>query len=334
MTLKEKEQQAFELIDKGQKDAAIKLLVELIIDYADNNDFAKADSLRQTLIQTNSMALTEIISSGEILEEKKAKAIDPNHKSNWRTLYKEFSTEEATEFYFNLKTINIKPGKVIIQQGKLNDKLFFINKGILKATCKSKTREAFLKEIFAGEVCGLSTFFFISIATTSVIADTRVNISYITQKVLSKITEKLSGFDSKLHELCKKLIKINSVDIIKQQSIERRKHQRMPVKGRVAVHLMGADGKPSEEPFYGILSDLSIGGACFKIKSSTRESARSLLGRKAMIKLIPKNGESKPTETKKGWVVSLEDHLFNDYSISFRFHAPLSRKVLHLLSKT
>ena len=330
MNFKEKEKLAFELVDKGQKQEATALLSELVVEAADNNDFAKADSLRQTIIELNPMALTQIINLGEILEEKKSRAIDPNHKNAWRKLYKEFSTEEATEFYYSLKTINLKPGKIIIQQGKFNDKLFFINKGSLKTICKAKAKEVFLKEISAGEACGLSSFFYISTATTSVITNTRVNISYITHKALSNIIKNIAGFDSKLLELCKNLVKSNSVDIIKKQNIERRNYQRVPVRGKVIAHLIGADGKPSEEPFYGVFKDLSIGGVCFTIKSSTKESARLLLGRKAIIKLML----NKSMETKKGWIIGLDDHLFNDYSISFRFHTPLSRKLFYLLTQT
>ena len=327
------EKQVRGLIEQGRRDESVKLLFKLIVDSAENNDFTKAESLRQTLIQTNSMALTEIISSGEILEERKYNAIDSNHKKAWRRLYQEFSTEEATDFYYGLKTVNIKPGKLIIQQGKLNDKLFFINSGMLKNICKSGTSEIFLKEIYAGEACGLSTFFFISTATTSVITGTNVNISYITQKALVSITKKLSGFDLKLQGMCKKLVKINSADIIKKQNVERRKHQRFHVKGSVVAHLLGTDSKPREEPFHGVFDDLSIGGASFTIKSSTQEYVRSLLGSKAFIKLTLKNYKDKPVETKNGWIVSICDHLFNNYLISFKFNTPLSRKILHQLIK-
>ncbi len=333
MNFKEKEKLAFELVDKGQKQEATALLSELVVEAADNNDFAKADSLRQTIIELNPMALTQIINLREILEEKKSRAIDPNHKNAWRKLYKEFSTEEATEFYYSLKTINLKPGKFIIQQGKFNDKLFFINRGTLKTICKSKASEVFLKKISPGEACGLSTFFFISTATTSVITSSRVNLSYITQKSLSNIIKNLSGFDSKLLELCKNLVRINSADIIEKQAIERRKYQRFPVEGNITANLIGTDGEPSEQPFFGILDDLSRGGACFRIKSSTKEYARSLLGCKAVIKLTPKGDKNKPIETKKGWIVSLDDHLFNNYSISFRFRTPLSRKLVHKIAK-
>ena len=321
------------LIEQGRRDESVKLLFDLIVGSAETNDFDKAESLRQILIQTNSMALTEIVTSGEILEEKKYQAIDPSHKKTWRRLYRDFSNQEAVEFYHSLKTIDIKPGKIIIQQGKLNDKLFFINQGKLKNICKSEANEFFLKEIFAGEVFGLPTFFLISTATTSVITDSEVNISYITQKKLYHITKKISGFDTKLHELCKGMVRIDTAGVIKKQGVERRQYQRLSVKGWVIAHLVGPDGKPSEQPFQGSFNDLSIGGASFTIKSSTQEYARSLLGSKAIIKLTLKNSANESVGVKEGWIVSLCDNLFDKYLISFRFNNPLSKKVLHQLVK-
>ncbi len=325
--------QVLGLIEQGRRDESIKLLFDLIVDSAEKSDFDKAESLRQMLVQTNSMALTEIVTSGEILEEKKYRAIDPDHKKAWRKLYRDFSNQEAVEFYCSLKTTDIKPGKIIIQQGKLNDKLFLVNRGKLKNIYRSEASEFFLKEIFAGEVFGLPTFFLISTATTSVIADSEVNLSYITQKKLSDITEKVSGFDTKLHGLCKGLVRIDTTDVINKQSVERRQHQRFPVKGWVTAHLLEPDGKPSEQPFQGSFHDLSIGGAAFTIKSSTQEYARSLLGSKAIIKLTLKNSANESVGVKKGWIVSLCDNLFDNYLISFKFHTPLSKKILHQLVK-
>ena len=321
------------LIEQGRSDDSVKFLFDLIVEAAEGNDFYKAEGLRQILLKTNPMALTEIVNSGEILEGKKYRAIDPNHKKSWRKLYRDFSNQEAVEFYYSLKTVDIKPGKIIIQQGKRNDKLFFVTTGKLKSICRSKTTEFFLKQIFAGEVCGLSSFFLISTATTSVIADSDVNISYITQKNLYKITEKIAGFGTTLHDLCKDMVRINVADVIKKQNVERRKHPRLPVQSWVIAYLVEEDGKPSEKPFQGAFNDLSIGGASFIIKSSSYEYARSLLGSKAIIKLTLKNSDHESVGIKEGYIVSLCDHLFDNYLISFRFNTPLSKNILHLLSE-
>jgi hypothetical protein len=83
----------------------------------------------------------------------------------------------------------------------------------------------------------------------------------------------------------------------------------------------------------GAFNDLSIGGASFIIKSSSYEYARSLLGSKAIIKLTLKNSDHESMEVKEGYIVSLCDHLFDNYLLSFRFNTPLSKNILHLLSK-
>jgi len=333
MNFNKKEQLAMSFIEKGQPEEAISLLSELIVAASENNDFAKADSLRQTLISSNSMALTEIIHTGEILEDSRYHAIDKNHKILWRKLYKNFSPEEATEFYYNLKTVTLRPEKMIIQQGKLNDKLFFVNKGTLKAICKSRKTEVFLKEITSGEACGLSTFFQISTATTSVMTNSIVNISYINQKAINNITKKMPGFDVKLKELCKNLVRIQSKEVIAKKNIERRKSKRMPAKGSIEARLLGAEDTPVGNPFFGTFEDLSLGGLAFRIKASKQEQAQALLGSKATIKITLKNDENLTIETKKGWIVSIRDHLFGNYSISFRFRTPLSRQILHQLAK-
>lgn len=323
-----KERQALEYAARGLKPQAIALLYELIVHYALALDFKKAVSLRKTLIQTDSMALTEIIKSGEIIDEQKSKAIDVNHKNMWKGLYDSFSEEETNEFYFALKTIQLPPGKTIVQQGKVNDKLFLVHKGSLKEICLSGTKEFFLKEFGPGEILGSETFFSISLATTTIITTRPVQLSYLTLKALSELKEILPGFDMKLQDLCAKLIRFNASEMVKQQKIERRKYQRFPVDGKVAVFFLDANGKPKDPPLYGVLDDLSQGGASFIVRSSTKENARALLGQMAVIKWVSKKDPVNLKETKTGRILALGDQLFSEYSISFKFSKPLSNEVL------
>lgn len=328
MTWDEKEKQALDLIAQGQKAQAIKLIYELIVHYAHKNDFSRADRLRKTLIQTDSMALTEIINSGEIIDEQKSKAIDVNHKKMWNTLYDSFSSEETNGFYFALKSAEIPAGKTIIQQGKLNDKLFFINSGTLNTICNAGTQTFFIKEIEHREIVGSSTFFSISLATTTVLATSAVKLNYLTRKALSGLIEILPGFEAKLGELCQKFIKTDSTQIVTSQKIERRKYQRFPLDGRVGTYFLDSEGKPTEQPLIGVLTDLSQGGASFVVRCTTKEIARSLLGRTAVIKILSKKGKAGPKETKTGLVTALDDQLFNDYSISFKFIKPMTLETL------
>ena len=60
-----------ELVGKNDKEAAVKLLFDLTVKYARGKNFTQAEVLREKLYEVDSMALTEIVKSGEIIEEKK-----------------------------------------------------------------------------------------------------------------------------------------------------------------------------------------------------------------------------------------------------------------------
>ena len=67
-----------ELIDQyvkeNNKEAAVKLLFDLIVSYAKKKNFEKAETLREKLFEVDSMALNEIIKSGDIIEEEKTES--------------------------------------------------------------------------------------------------------------------------------------------------------------------------------------------------------------------------------------------------------------------
>ncbi len=323
MTLEEKETKALQLVEQGKKEEAVALLFKVIVEYAKKGNFDKADRLRQKLIDTDSMALTQIIDSGEIIEEEKTKGIDSGHKQQWQHLYDSFSQEEANAFYYRLKTASVPKGKIIIQQGKRNDKLFFIYEGRLESFCLSGTEENILKEIGPGQITGFSSFFSISLATTTVRTKSAVRLGYLTQDALFELKEQVAGLDGKIENLCRELLPADTSDIVQSQKVNRRKHHRVPAQGKAALFIIRADNTPSEKPVYGVLEDLSRGGASFVIKSSKKETARALLGRTAMVKLISGKGSHIPNLNKKGKITALQDQLFNDYAVSFKFFKPI-----------
>jgi hypothetical protein len=57
-------------------------------------DIATAESLRETLLGADTLALTEIVASAELIEEAKLAGIDRNHLQTWDALYKTLSSEE------------------------------------------------------------------------------------------------------------------------------------------------------------------------------------------------------------------------------------------------
>lgn len=312
------ERQIDQYIEQGQKESAVKLLYDLIIDYAKAKDFAVAESLRERLIQIDSMALNEIVNSAEIIEAEKSVTIDEQQRGLWKQLYDSLTPEESNAFYLAGKQITLAPNRTIIKQEMLNDKLFFINEGRLKLLYQQDEKEIYINQINKGEIVGQDTFFSISICTTSVITLSRVQLSYLDLSALQRLEKQFPGFENKLQDFCPKSGD-KTVDILKKKKVERRRYERFKVSGEIATQLLDEENKPMAEPFRGHLKDISVGGVCYYIKCSKKSSARLLLGRPAQFKMsFPKDGGHMSVKTK-GMIVGVNYRFFNDYSVHVRF---------------
>lgn len=91
----EKEKQVDRYIQNGRKDLAVTLLYDLIISYAQIKNFSRAEDLREKLMRVDSMALSEIVNSAEIIEEKKSEIIDARQCELWNPLFRLLTTEES-----------------------------------------------------------------------------------------------------------------------------------------------------------------------------------------------------------------------------------------------
>jgi len=239
MSFEEKEQLVKAFIDQDEKDSAVKLLFEMVVDCAKSGRFLQAEACREQIMAVNSMALTEIIKSAEIIESEKAKVIDLGHKKIWKALYDKLTEEEANAFYFSLKKISLKSGKMIMQQGR---------------------SQVYLKDVAKGEPIGLRTFLNISYATINVITKESVSLHYLERPAFESLLEKFPGFDGKLEPLCADLVKEKIEDILKTKSMERRQYKRFNTSGKVAAYILNSNGQPSKTPIYGVLGDVSQGG--------------------------------------------------------------------------
>ncbi len=310
-----------ELLDQNQKERAVKFIFEMIVKYANTKQFNSAEKLRKKLIEVDSMALNEIINSAEIIEVEKSKIIDLNHKERWAALYNKLTSEEANAFYFALKQVRIMPDKKVIQQGKLNNKLFFIDQGILKVIYSKNGHELYLKNIATGEISGRRTFFSITVATASVISMEQVKLHFFEREKYTRLVEKFAGFDGKLEHFCKELVSQEIEDILEKKEIERRDHNRYKTSGKVAIYMLDSKGQPAKTPFHGMLENVSEGGLSFSLTGLNRETARSYLGRSVLLKMISNKTGVKVAQ--KGIVLSVYNELFNNYSINIKFLKPV-----------
>ena len=312
------EQQVDQYLEQGQKELAVKLLYDLTIDYAKAKDFAVAENLRERLIQIDSMALSEIVNSAEIIEAEKSVTINKQQRGVWKQLYDSLTPEESNAFFMAVKQKTLAPDRTIIKQEMLNDKLFFINEGRLKLLYQQDEHEIYIKQINKGEIVGQDTFFSISICTTAVITMSRVELSYLDRSALQKLEKQFPGFENKLHDFCLKSGDTTE-DIYKKKKVERRRYPRFKISGEIATQLLDEKNKPVAKPFRGHLKDISVGGVCYFIKCSQKSSARLLLGRSAQFKIsFPKDGGHKLVKTE-GLIVGVNYCLFNDYIVHVRF---------------
>ncbi len=317
-----------EYIVQGNTDAAVKGLYDLIVCYAKAKNFNKAEELRDRLMDVNSMALTEIVQSAEIIEAEKTASIDKKHQQIWKDLYEQLSKEEGNALYQSLEKIDLDPDQTILSQGKTNDKLFFIDAGNLKITFIQDNRITFVKELGPGETAGQDTFFPISLCTTSVTTGGGVQTMCLPREKIDIISTNFPGFTDKLESFCRKKEGTALEEILKDKEVERRQHNRSKFPGKVTTQLLSNEGKALSSPFAGFGDDISKGGLSFSIKCSNKSTARMLLGRPAQITLELKVQGAPISQKHICQIVCVQQHIFNEYSVHVRFGKALTDKHL------
>ncbi len=316
-----KESLAEKYIAENDAEKAVKLLFDLSVHYARNKNFLKAEALRNRLIEVDSMALTEIITSGEIIEEEKSSSVDKEYIKLWEPLYSTLNTEEINTLYYAKHQNSYLPDQTIFRQGELNSNLYFINKGQVKIVYLQNEKETLLKILNQGDIAGEDSFFPISVCTTSMISLTGSQIDTISMDVFQSWETSFPSLGPKIKNFCLKNQTSEISELLKEKGLERRVYQRNNIAGYIMISLLGANNKPVGKPFKGTLSDISSGGVSFYIKTSKKETVRLLLGRAIAIKFILP--EDQQQVVKKSMVVSVGYHLFNDYSV----HADFAKKM-------
>lgn len=127
---------------------------------------------------------------------------------------------------------------------------------------------------------------------------------------------------------------IKAGEIIEQAKGEdRRTHDRYILSGPVQLQMMQAPGKLTGKPFKAVLSDVSVGGLSFILKTSKAETVRLLLGRQLNIMF----SLSKETDTEKteriGTVVAVNNLLENEYSVHVRFSKAIEEDKIKTLKQ-
>jgi CRP-like cAMP-binding protein len=328
----EKERLVREYLDHGDKEAAIKLLFELVVLHAGAKDFEAAEAARARIFDIDSMALGEIVGAGDIIEEEKYRNIDKMHRDIWAKLYQDLSNVEANALYFALKKAVFQAGETIFRQGEFRPRLYFIESGRVKIVYFKDGNEILLKNVESGRLAGEDTFFLTTLCTTTMVALSRTELSYLDSDILRTWTSSAPLLESKLQSFASKTDKIP--DLLKAKAADRRILKRILLTGKAAAHLMNQSGNQIGKPFKVNMCDISRGGAAFYVRIPKRETADLLLGKKIHIGFIPPQlGPSHMVE-QDGTIVALRFNPFEDCTISVKFDSLLPEPLIGDLERT
>lgn len=333
--ISEEEKQINEYLQKNNTQAAVQLLFELVAKNAREKKFARAEALRDRIFQVDSMALTEIVKSGETIEAEKNDAIDREHLELWSDLYGKLTPEETNALYYTMKPVKYPPNHMVFRQGEICSRLLFVDEGRLKMFYRQADKAILLKVLHAGDIAGEDDFFFSDVfCTTSLITDSKVKIRVLDKEELEKMREKTPGLESKLNDYCLQLESIN--DLLKAKKLERRVQRRVNVPGKALVQIVDRKNQPLAKPFKGELLDISSSGVAFIIKT-TEKSSRLLLGRKLNMQFGFAELSSDIEADRIGTVVAVNCEPFNEYIIHVEFDKQLDPTIvdeLEALTKT
>lgn len=321
------EQQARAFMDQGKKDAAIRILFDLVLRYAKRRDFAKAEFLREKIFEVDPLALTEILKSAAAIEEAKSGAIDRNHLEVWHKLYSQLTKEEGNALFFALTEKELGADLPVFAQGEQNSNLYFVSSGQLKLISQQGDRELFIQRLLPGNVGGDDTFFSASICTTSLITLTRVKLMVLARSATQKWAADFPALESKIHDFCLRSERVS--DLLKKKSLDRRTQRRIQATGTVFIKLINTAGQAEGKTLMGELTDIAVGGLSFLIKSRKKETARMLLGRKLNVKVSFAAGEV----DRNGTVIGVrynpqEFHQDIDYSVHLKFDKIIEKQLL------
>jgi hypothetical protein len=319
-------------LNQNNTEGAVKLLFDMIVESAKRKDFDRAEALRARLLEIDSLALTEIIQSAEVIEEEKRRAIDEKHIAIWSGLYRDLSPEEGNALYFSLKNEVCEATQTVFKQGQQHSRLYFVNRGQLALIWRNGRREAVLRKIGPGQVVAADGFFSESVCTISLVALTQADLAYLDKEVLVKWESAAPALEGKLRDFSRRSEDVTL--LLKEQGIERRIYHRVMVSGATAVQLMSGSGTPVAKPFRGDIADISIGGASFFANIRDRKTARALLGRNVVLSLAIPGKDPQMKFNKKGYIVAVNHVPYEGFCLHVRFDeilTPMETEELHHL---
>jgi len=308
-----------QFIAAGNPDGAARLLFEQIKQQAREKNFQRAEALRDKLYKVAPMALNEIVSANEVIEQEKSKAIDPDHMKLWSELYASLENDETSELYYAMRVVEVDAGRTVYEHGAHDANLYFVQSGSLKMYYYDEHRREniVLKELFPGDIANADSFFSFTLCTCSLVATKDARLTYLPQRILDMWQELFPAIEPRLSGFCRR--KLSVKNLIENAGVDLRAHPRYLISLKAAVQLLDDGGRPSGNRFRADLSDISAGGVSFGLQIHKRADAARLLGRRLVLKTAYRIGAETGHIQNSGRIVAAHLQPFGESSIHVRF---------------
>jgi len=313
--------------------AMAKALFDGIVHYVNQNNFVRADQLREKLLAEVPTATRAIVRSGEIIEQKKNACMDQEMIRLWADLFNQFNNSEAAAFYFALKEFVVKPNQPVFQQGNCDNRLYFIRSGRLKLKyfdydARKNVPIGFLRK---GDVAGVETFFTLTNHTTNLIAVEESKISYLDKAAYQNILAENHAIESKLIKFCEtKQIKHEQG---KPESLSRRAHKRYKSDLTGQVQRFDLNGTLGEEITEIKIIDISAGGLAYRVRNLKIGEASHLHNSRIQISATYQKYSLSYELIKSAKVVSLKFHPFGECSVHVQFEELMPENIVMEIAK-
>ncbi|PID73545.1 MAG: hypothetical protein CSB33_03405 [Desulfobacterales bacterium] len=246
-------------------------------------------SARERLRTVHTEARAELQAADEMISRvqrtpDREDAVPKDHMGLWPDLYEALSPEEANALYYAMEEQSFSDDETICRQGERSSRLYFVLKGSLKLIFHQGEQENLIRTLSQGDVVGEDTFFSVSVCTTSLIALSAVETTYLDKEVLDRWKTQFPALEAKLHDYCLGLERVQ--DVLRKKGMDRRLQGRFPITGEVKAQLMRPAGGGSGRFFKGYMENISAGGLSFGISSPNRKNISLLLGRQLELSLM------------------------------------------------
>jgi CRP-like cAMP-binding protein len=314
--------------DTAGKDPSerIKKLTAEIQRTVQTGDFQGAERLRDALIETYPMAISEAIQAAELIEQAMSAAIDKDHLAIWSDLYDPLSVEERNCLFHSMKKYVLPEKKMLLKYGSLNNRLFFIEKGrVTVAVPQGESKYKVLAQLGQGDVLGEYTFSTMALCSATAVTKTEVELRCLEGQIAETWGEKHPGLYNKILDFCKRYGRVDLISESKER--ESHTHPRYSVQGRVKAILLDRQGQKTGVVFNGELEEISRSGTSISIHCNQKETVKQLLTRSFSLDFNIGTTRQEISFSSIGRVVRVSFLLYNDYLLHIGFEATLPEEL-------